>query len=581
MAISNTALLLTNPDFSNIRSSLVAYLKAQDRFKDIDYAGSNMAVLLDVLSYNTYQNAFLNNMVASEMFLDTAQLKSSVISHAKELGYTPRSKRSAVASVDIAITPTDSPGTIIVPKNTLFSTTIGNQAFTFMTNEARTVSVSNNAYVLEDVNIYEGFLIEETFTVDSNVENQKYQISNFDVDTTSIEVYVSSGGAEEKYNYAASIIGIDSTTPVFFLQQNVDERYEIQFGDGISSRSLAHGTLIRVTYRITSGDLANGAATFKPVSTISGYSTITVTTVANASGGSDEESIESIKRYAPALNQTRGRALTEDDYKVILRNNFPEIQAISVFGGEKVTPPQYGKVIISVDIAGADGIPNIKKEEYYRFLKMKNSKVIEPLFIDPQFLYLRVNSTVYFDYTQTTLTTKDIEALVTSAITTFNTANLNDFDTTFRYSKFNNAIDAAHVAINSNDTSVDLACIVDHSALATVSQKLDFVNAINSTAADAVSSNLFKYDNKVCKLSDELGVLYITNSSNTIKLAEIGTVDYVTGSVTIFPFTIEELYSTTFKVYIKTTARDMIASLNNIIAIDLNDVTVTAVPQRN
>lgn len=586
MAISNTSLLLSNPDFYNIRSSLKNFLKGQDRFKDFDFEGSNFAVVLDVLAYNTYQNAFLNNMIASEMFLDSAQMRSSVISHAKELGYVPRSMRSSISTVTIEIIPDDDPGTIIVPKHSLFSTSIGNQSFTFMTNQAHTITVDNDRYVLEGVNLYEGFLIEESFVVDSSQEKQKFILSNKNIDTTSIEVFVSNGGEEEQLTFATSMSGVDSSSRIFFIQQDYSERYELVFGDGVLGAELPHDTLIRVTYRITSGEAANGAYVFKPVASISGYTNIIVTTEAVASGGAAEEDIESIRRYAPLLHQTRGRAFTDDDYMVVLQQAYPEIQAINVYGGEKTSPPQYGKVVISIDIAGADGIPDIKKDQYYKALKRVNPTVIEPVFIDPQFLYLKVVCTPYYDYTQTNATNKDIEAAVTAAIMSYNGTYLNKFNTTFRKSKFTSAIDDAHTAINSNDTDVYLSYLINIDSLAITAQTIRFGNQLDPEASGwTVNSAPFKYNNKVCYLraggdDTDLYITVMNDDGTSTNIERIGRVDYAAGTVTIYPVSVQAVNGTGLKLYVKTKNRDIVASLNNIIAIDFDDLQVTAVAQR-
>lgn len=577
--IDTTSLLLTNPDFENLRGSLVNFLKSQDRFKDIDYDGSNISVVLDVLAYNTYQNAFLTNMVATEMFLDTAQLRSSLISHAKELGYVPRSARSSIAKIEVEIVPGDNPGSIIIPKHTLFSTTIGNQSYTFMTDQAHTVSLNDSKYV-KDIYIYEGFIVEERVVL-SGEPSEKFTLSNKSVDTSSIEVFASTGGEEEQLKLATSIVGLNSTSSVFFLQQNSNEHYEIVFGDGISGKLLPHNTLVRVSYRITDADLANGAYQFAPIAPISGYSNIKIATQAVASGGASPESDESIRTYAPLLNQTRGRAFSADDYKVILSQAYPEIQAINVFGGEELTPPQYGKVIISIDIAGTDGIPDTKKAQYYNALKAVNPTTIEPIFINPSFIYLKINSEVSFDYTQTNLTIDDIKAKVIDSIMAFNGKYLNGFDITFQSSKFGTAIDDSHPSINGNDTSIQMVGEVDLDLSRITSYVIKFANEIDNSAPGAISSSLFKYSNKICTIYDENGTLYIVPSNSTeTKIIQIGSVDYENGTVTLLPFTPDAVYNGVFKIYMKPKSGELTAKMNNILAINLNDVTVNVTAKR-
>jgi len=579
---SNNALLLTAPDFFSIRGSLKNYLQNQDQFQDYNFEGSSLSVVLDLLSYNTYQNAFLTNMVASEMFIDTAQLQSSIISRAKELGYTPRSSRSAISYINIQIYPNDNPGSIIVPAGTLFTSSIGNQSFSFSTDEAYVINSSNNQYIINNVPLYEGFSIQDVFTITSNAQNQFYDLSNANVDTTSISVFITENGPEVEYTYTNSIVGLTATSNVYFIQQDFNGLYQISFGDGVTGYSPGINALVRVLYIVSSGIAPNGANTFVNASTIGGYSNVIITTSSSASGGDIEEDIESVRYYAPRLNQTRGRAFTDDDYKVILKNTFPEIKAINSFGGQLVNPPQYGTVLISISLANSTGVPQINQQKYFNFIKTINPTLINPVFIEPQYFYLNVNTTVYYDYTLTSLSQTDIEAEVLQTILDYNSAELEDFDITFRFSNLTTLIDASDNSINSDDTTVLLSIPLNTSALANTSWTINFANQLSTD--DCISSTNFKFNNTVCQFADDgLGNLLINTTSTTgvtSKVEVAGTINYLTGTITIFPITFQQIFGSTIKLFAKTLSKDITATMNTILAVDQSNIIINVVPQK-
>jgi len=579
---SNNALLLTQPDFFSIRGSLKNYLQSQSQFNDYNFEGSSLSVVLDLLSYNTYQNAFLTNMVASELFIDTAQLPSSIISRAKELGYTPRSSRSAISYINIQIYPNDNPGSIIVPAGTLFTSSIGNQSFSFSTDEAYVINSSNNQYIINNVPLYEGFSIQDVFTITSNAQNQFYDLSNANVDTTSISVFITENGPEVEYTYTNSIVGLTATSNVYFIQQDFNGLYQISFGDGVTGYSPGINALVRVPYIVSSGIAPNGANTFVNASTIGGYSNVIITTSSSASGGDIEEDIESVRYYAPRLNQTRGRAFTDDDYKVILKNTFPEIKAINSFGGQLVNPPQYGTVLISISLANSTGVPQINQQKYFNFIKTINPTLINPVFIDPQYFYLNVNTTVYYDYTLTSLSQTDIEAEVLQTILDYNSAELEDFDITFRFSNLTTLIDASDNSINSDDTTVLLSIPLNTSALANTSWTINFANQLSTD--DCISSTNFKFNNTVCQFADDgLGNLLINTTSTTgvtSKVEVAGTINYLTGTITIFPITFQQIFGSTIKLFAKTLSKDITATMNTILAVDQSNIIINVVPQK-
>ena len=354
--MANTGFLSTSDlDFSSIKNNLKTYLKNQSQFSDYDFEGSNINVLLDVLSYNTYLNAFYLNQVGSEMFLDTAQLRESVVSHAKELNYLPRSRTSAKAYVNITVTPTGSPTTITIPKYYTLTTSVDSTTLNFHTYSDITISPVDGVYTAANVEIFEGNIVTEYFNVSADTSSFILQSDN--IDTNSIEVTViesSTNSSNSAWQRSESLYGLGPSSNNYFLQGYADYKYQVVFGDGSLGRAPSVGNIIKVTYRDTLGDVGNGAYIFKKTN-FDNYTIINVATIAAAAEGSERESIESIKFNAPRYFTTQERGVTNTDFETLTRTRFPQLQAVSAFGGEDLVPPQYGKVAISVKPYGTTG----------------------------------------------------------------------------------------------------------------------------------------------------------------------------------------------------------------------------------
>ena len=337
---ANSSLSLVSLDFENVKSSLKDYLKSQSVFRDYDFDGSNMNVLLDVLSYNTFMNAFYLNMAASEGFLDSAQLRSSLISHAKELNYTPRSARSSEAVVNVTFTVVSgNTNSFEIPKGTQFSGTNSNGGFTFVTGDAHTLTSASNIFTMNNLSIYEGSYINETFTIDNGVESQKFILSNPDVDTTSIAVTLveDDGATLTDFAQAPNLYGLNATSAVYFVQSTLDGYYELVFGDGTFGRIPKNNASIFVTYRVSNGDASNQIQTFSIDRDLGTFNSVgvnaLVTTVSASSDGGTVETIESIRFRAPRHYQTQDRAITTNDYANMIYENYPEVKAVNVYGG--------------------------------------------------------------------------------------------------------------------------------------------------------------------------------------------------------------------------------------------------------
>ena len=412
-------------------------MQAQDVFKDYDFDASNISVLLDVLAYNTSLNAFYLNMISNEMFLDTALQRDSIISHAKELNYLPRSFRSAVATVDINLTSTSEDASILLARGSTFTGTLGNRNFTFSLpeNVQALSTATQGVFKAEDVLIYEGDYTSDSYVV--NDQNPaRYLITNKTVDTNSLRVTVIEDNGAETISYVIrdSLFNIESDDSVFFLQAAENDTYEVTFGDGIIGRKPKNNSVVLIEYRTSNGELPNGIGKFVSDDTISGATVTSVVTKSKASGGSVPESLTSIKFNAPRAFSTQERVVTAEDYSTLLKTNFSEINDVIAFGGEIADPPQFGKVIVSVDLKNTDELPESFKQRYRSFIKPRSPLSIDPVFIRPDYTYVTVDSLVKYDINRTSLNIDDIKSLVLSSIQSFNNENINGFGKTLRYS---------------------------------------------------------------------------------------------------------------------------------------------------
>lgn len=585
--MANTNISLVSLDFDSFKQNLKTYLQSTPQFKDYDFEASNISVLLDLLAYNTYNNAFYLNMIASEMFLDSAQLRDSVVSHAKELNYLPRSFRSSRAQLDVTINSTDQQKkNITIPKGTGFISRIGANTFLFTTDQNIVVTSANSTFKTQ-LSVYEGDYIADRYVYSDRIEN-KYTISNENVDLQSLKVIVSedNGSLVEEYKRATSLFDLDETSKVYFVQAAINNKYDVLFGDGVLGRKPKNDSGIILEYRISSGEVANGCRAFRIAENIDNESNVSITTLSVSTGGAPSESNESIKFNAPRSFGTQERAVTAEDYENLLKQYFPEINAVSAFGGEDADPPQYGKVFISIDLQDVDGLPKIKEEEYKKFLRTRSTVSMEPVFVSPDYTYLRVDSNIKYNINRTGLNPEDMKTIVISAILNFATVNLDSFARVFRYSKLISAIDSADASIISNETDVELAKYL--TPRLNVAQKLsiDFKteladdlppSAPDHPAGDkhTISSSFFTFNGIRCNLEDDgNGKIRVvsSSSSNHRFVAEIGTVDYAKGKIEIKTFNISSYEGNYLKIYARTKHKDIESSKNVILNIQEPDI---------
>ena len=584
----------TELDFGQIKANLKTYLKGQAQFRDYDFEGSNMNVLLDVLAANTFQNNFYRNMAFSEMFMDSAIMRENVQSHAKELGYTPGSRKSAKALLNITLNNvTNNPNFVTIPKGTKFNAQCGNKTFTFSTDRNHSVTALNGIYSITDVPVYEGKIVREFYTVGSTTDPLDYIINNENLDIDSIRVNVRDNVNEvsnkKEYIRKTSIFGVEVNDRVFYLEPYFDNLYKIDFGRDKFGVEPASGNVIEIEYRVTKGSEANGARNFSPINNVAGFPA-QVTNTYTAKFGAMSESIEDIKFFAPKSIQTQERAVTRSDYEILLKQQFPSIQAISVYGGDELTPPQFGKVFISVDVLGSIGAGDSEIIAFKEFIREKTPLTIEPVFKAAEFMYIDMNLRVNYDPNLTTKNSADIAALVKTSITDYSEANLNQFGISLRQSRIANYVDAVDVSIQSSE--VKSRAIIEYKpALNTVTNPaFDFVNELARPYAldeavgfgnyePAISSSSFTLNGTEVILQDDgLGnILAVTSAVSTRRIFQrkIGTVDYTTGQVKLSKFKVDS-YSgnNAIKIYANTANKDIKSPKDRILIIRPQDVTI-------
>lgn len=586
----NNNISFTELDFITNKESLKRHLQGNELFKDYDFESSSMSLLLDILSYNTNKNAFYLNMVMSESFLDTAQLRSSIVSHAKELNYVPISFKSSKAKVKVSFEASGESQPYILPKGSPFSTINKAQAYTFCLGENLIVSSANNTFTFE-TEIYEGFYVKDSFVFQNKEEIQRFKLSNKQIDTDSISVvvYEDNSTVGEIYKVADTLLGLKSTSKIFFIQATHDDYYEILFGDGIFGKKPKVGATIVVDYRVTQGPAANGSKQFSmdfdPTNN-SEMSAFDVETIEIAKSGSTKQSSELIRRYAPRYFATQQRGVSTDDYASLILSKFgSRISDVLVFGGEQLEPKQYGRVVVALKPISGDITPTFLKDEISAYLRNLNNVPTRVIIRDPNFLYAQVASTIQYNISITNKTPKEVESIALSTIDTFSKDNLEKFGQDFRYSKFVNAIDLADTSITSNDTELKLFKKIVPKKMTSYVDEINFNNAIVKEA-EILNSTAFTYYDKDGKywpfsyiqntLDGKLIVYSFINNNKTIHNNNIGTIDYDKGIVKLSGLIVSD-YTTNIKLIVETRTKDFIINKNSILIIEPEDVDITVI----
>ena len=551
---------VNNLDFADIKTALKEYMRDQTEFTDYDFEGSAISNLLDVLAYNTYYTAFNTNMVVNELFLDSASLRDNVVSLAKQLGYSPKSVTAPKAAIDLDISfGGTAPAAVTIKAGSGFVTNFDGSLYRFILKEDNKVSVANGVASFTDIEVYEGSFIKTTTEVSSD-SSQKFKISNSGVDTNTINIKVfesSSSTIFTEFKPADNILDIGADDSVYFINESEDEDYEVFFGDGILGKALVPGQVVQMSYIITNGPTTNGAKTFtfnglmedeNGISITVPFSVSNISTTSIASGGADIESVDKIKYNAPKLYGSQNRAVTTNDYKAIVRNLYPAVSDIIVFGGEDQEPPAYGKVFLSVKPTEAAALSAFTKNQLKNDLKKYSVASIRPEIVDPSILHLELSSDVYYNGVKTNLLPTEIVSKVSTSIVDYlKTSGTEKFNGKFRYSKFISVIDNADRAINSNDTDIimrkDFIAQINSSSYYEVCYQNPFKKDCDNSVVSSTGMTTFEFPNYTSYLEDRDGklVLYRLDSITNEKILlddSVGIVDYDKGEIMITDFTI-------------------------------------------
>jgi len=604
MAVNDRRLSITEFDFDDVKDNLKVFLKNQSEFKDYDFEGSGMNIMLDILAYNTHYLGFNANMLANEMFLDSASLRSSVVSHAKTLGYEIQSARAPIATVNVALTTTSASKTM--PAGTAFSTTVDDVSFQFVTSEAITQSGSGGAVTFNNVKIYEGTYITTKYLVDTSSVEQRFLLPDSRSDTSTLTVKVQNSASDSTtttFTKALDISQLTSSSSVYYLQEVENGRHEVYFGDGSISKALSDGNIVILQYVVTNKTAANGASSFTAPSSIDGVSTITVTTVDNASGGAEPESLASIKLQAPLDYASQGRAVTTDDYITYTKKLFPNTQAVSVWGGEDggfdpatgiTSVPEYGKVFISIRNTTGQNLTDTEKTQLVTDLGKYKVASVTPVIVNAETTFVILGVTFQYDSNTTTKTVNDLETEVSTTISNYNSNNLQDFNKPFRHSQLTGLIDDTDNSILSNVTTVTLGKFITPVTSEATAYTLSFDNAFfhphdghNSAAGGITASTGFFIEAGTLEyfLDDDgngnIRIYYLVAGVRTYYDVTAGTIDYTNGIIKLNPVKITSVSdvdgstSTKFRVTVLPNSNDIVPVRNQLLELDLTNTTIS------
>lgn len=599
MAKNEKTLTISEFDFDNVKDNLKTFLSAQTEFTDYDFEGSGMSVLLDVLAYNTHYLGFNMNMLANEMFLDSSVLRSSVVSHAKTLGYEIASPRSPKAVVDINLFDSNI-ASATVPAGTVFLSTVDDIVYQFVTITDHTSASIGNQIQYKNIPIYEGTFVTTRYTVNSADVEQRFLLADERADTDTLVVRVQTSVSDSTtttYTKTTDISQLTSTSANYFLQEVENGKFEVYFGDGIVGKSVSDGNLVILTYVVSNEFAANTASVFTNANAIATVTDVQVSTVSPASGGSSRETTASVKLNAPLDFASQGRCVTSEDYKVFVRRFFPNTQAVAIFGGETgsfdpslgvVATQEFGKVFISVKSTTGNNLTNEEKTRLVNDLQPFTVASITPVIVDPETVFIILSVSARFNPSLTTETSESLKTLINATLNNYNNDKLKTFSSLFRYSELLGLIDDTNAAIVSNTTDVSLAKFFTPTLAEAKGYRVNFNNSIfnphaghNSESGGVISSTGFKISgnttNEMFFDDDGNGNIrryFVSGGVKQYQDNAAGTVDYGTGNIVINSINIttissvDGLASTQIKITVKPKLLDVTPVRNQILEID-------------
>tara|TARA_B100001093_G_C26857337_1_gene1028066 strand:+ start:4932 stop:6800 length:1869 start_codon:yes stop_codon:yes gene_type:complete len=596
-----TNLNVTELDFDQIKQNLKNFLKSQSQFNDYDFEGSGLSVLLDILSYNTHYNAMLAHFAINESFLDSAQIRGNVVSRAGLLGYIPRSvlapRAIVTLTVDVSdVAGTNIPSTLVIERGTKFNANVDGISYTFSSLNSRTAiltTVGNiKTYTFENIEIGQGVFRFLSYRVDNDIENQKFQISDRDADTSSLRVRIQENEAStqfEGYQQFTTLQEIDAASQVYYIQENSSGFYQIYFGDGVIGKKPIDNNIVSLDYLVTSGPDANGANIFTlttdfPTIPVSSGIKTSVSTIQVASGGTDPETTESIRFNAPITFQAQDRAVTAQDYGAILRRNFANIESVSTWGGEDQLVPEFGKAFVSIKPLIGTVLTSSEKNEIINILKNKNIVSITPEIVDPEFTNLELDVIFKYNPSLTSRSQSAIESLVKDTVLNYNFNQLNKFDGVFRHSELLGLIDNADPAITSStirpfmhkNITPDFRVVNSFTLTYTGSFFLDTGTDYNisSTAFKIGGEDHFFGDVAIEGSTNRTVIIYKAVSGvNELVIPNAGLINPTTGIITLNNFSPDD--NTSIRISISPNSLDVAPKRNQIINIESSRILVS------
>jgi len=593
---TNKKLEVTDLDFDSIKTNLKKFLRQQDQFTDYDFDGSTINTLLDVLAYNTHYNGVYANVLANEMFLDSADMRNSIVSHAKHVGYTPRSATAPYADVNLVVNNATG-ATLTASQGTTFTSTVEGVSYNYIVKEDTTTTPVDGVYTFKNLELYEGTLVTNKYTVNTTDANQRFLIKNDMADTTTLLVKVQNSSTDTTtttYALSTDLADVSSTSAIYFLEGAEDEQYEVVFGDGVLGKALSTGNIVSLIYIVTNGSDSNGASSFALSGNVGGFTDVSLTVNTNSVNGADPESPASIRFNAPKQFATQNRAVTAKDYESKVKTIYSNAKSVQVWGGEDNETPVYGRVYISINPVAGATLTEATKSDIITQLKDFNVASITPVIEDPETTFIQPTVTIRYDAKSTTNTAESIKSLVQTAITNFNTDSLQEFDQVFRHSKFIETVNKADDSILSNITTLKLHKSFTATLTSSTTYTISFNNALynphsghNSDMGGILSSSSFKVSGDTTNdyfLNDDgqgnIRLYYVAGGVNVYINNTQGTIDYTTGKITLNSLHISEVgnvdgaTSTTIRLTVVPNSVDVVPVRNQVIEIDETNATV-------
>ena len=595
--MASNKLTVSDLDFDSIKTNLKTFLQSQSEFQDYNFEGSGFSILLDLLAYNTHYLGFNANMLANEMYLDSADIRKNIVSLAKMLAYTPTSAKSPTASLNILIN-NASGVSVTMSKGTVFTSSISGNSYQFVTNQIHTLTPLNGVYQFSNIPVYEGTLTTFKYTVNTSDPDQRFIIPSANADTTTLKVQVQNSSGDtttSTYSLATSITSLDSTSKVYFLQEVEDGKFEIYFGDGVIGKSLSDGNIVIMEYIVTNKTEANGASSFTLSGAIETFSDVSITAVSAAQGGAEPQTKESIRYNAPLQYSSQDRAVTTSDYETKVLELYPNAQSVSAWGGEDDETPVYGVVKIAIKAASGSTLTDVTKESIVSQLRKYNVASVRPIIVDPETTSIILTSNIKYDEKATTKNTNTLKSEITTAISNYNTNTLQKFDGVFRHSKVTGLIDDVNNSILSNVTSLLVRKTFTPTISSSTRYDIYFRNGIfnphtghKSGTGGVITTSGFKVTGDATNIyyldddgSGNIRRYYFAGSIRTYINNTQGTVNYTTGQITINSLDIASIEnirgasSTLIEITVEPASYDIVPVRDQIIEIDTANSTIT------